>query len=676
MSRRSIIISIAIGLFLTILLSTWCYFNDSVIRSGLMISSLLPPIAYGGLVIFLLVLNPLLRRVRKGIALKGHEVAIILGIFLIACGIPGWGLTQMLTSQVMFPHHDQLTNASWKSENVIAYAPEEMLCDADGQEGADAVNGFVTGLATGDRHINPFSDIPWSAWGRPMRFWLPLCISFLVAIMGLAAVLNRQWSDHEQLPYPIVQFVSSMFPDEEGGLSQIFRNKLFIIGFSVAFLILLDNYLCRWFPDAFIPIKLRYDFSPAMKLLPIIIKGKGAMLFYPTVIMSVVGLAYFLPSDVSLSMWFAPWLYCLVAGIFATYGIELRSGKMMALSHEMFIFSGGYFAIMLMIAYTGRHFYWNTLKRSLGFKGGDDVPEYTVLGMRLFLIGALLFIIQLRLVGVPMLLGTIYAVFAFMVYIVVSRILAETGGYNIGTFVYPCVILWGMFGASFLGPGILVTLFMVSTVFLAAPGWCLMPFANQAFKLAEVTKDEKAPGRMLKWGIIAMLLAMAVSIPCTMYWQYDKGAMISSWPHTSSVYPFANTVEIVHTLKLQGFTEMAKPGTGLGGFANLRPSGPHIFSFVLTMVLALLVGFGRLKYTWWPIHPMVFIFLGSGAGMLMSFSFGLGFAIKALVTKYGGGRMYQECKPAMVGLVAGTLTGEFIPMLVGTIYYFSTGKTI
>ena len=121
---------------------------------------------------------------------------------------------------------------------------------------------------------------------------------------------------------------------------------------------------------------------------------------------------------------------------------------------------------------------------------------------------------------------------------------------------------------------------------------------------------------------------------------------------------------------------MAKPRPWLGGLANLRPSVPHLFSFALTAVLALLVAFGRLKYTWWPIHPMVFIFLGSGAGMLMSFSFGLGFAIKALVTKYGGGKMYQECKPAMVGLVAGTLTGEFIPMLVGTIYYFSTGKTI
>ncbi len=676
MSRRSIIISIVIGLTLTVLLNAWCYFNDSVIRTEMMISSLLPATAYGGLVVFLFVVNPLIRKARRGITLKGKEIAMIFGILLIACGIPGWGFTQMLTNMVMTPHHDQMTNASWKSENVLAYAPQEMLCDADGQDGADAVNGFVTGLATGDSHINPFRDIPWRAWVRPMKFWLPLSISFLVAVMGLAAVLNRQWSDHEQLPYPIVQFISSMFPDEEGGLSAIFKNKLFIAGFTLSFLILLDNYLCRWFPDSFIPIRLRYDFTPAMKILPIMVKGKGAMLFSPTVIMTVVGLAYFLPSDVSLSMWLAPWLYCLVAGIFATYGIELRSGKMMALSHELFIFSGGYFAIMLMIAYTGRHFYWNTLKRSLGFKSGEDIPEYTVLGMRLFLLGALLFIVQMRLVGVPLLLGAFYAMFAFMVYVVVSRILAETGAYDVGTFVYPCVLLWGIFGASFLGPSIMVTLFIISTVFLGAPGWCVMPFANQAFKLSEGTHDAKAPGRMLKWGTVAMLLAIAVSIPCTVYWQYDKGNIMNSWPHASAIYPFANTVDIVHTLKLQGFTEMAKPGTGLGALANLRPSFPHIMSFVLAAALALLVAFGRLKYTWWPIHPMVFIFLGSGAGMLMSFSFGLGFAIKTLVTKYGGGRMYQEFKPAMIGLVAGMLTGRFIPVLIGTIYYFTTGKTI
>jgi hypothetical protein len=154
-----------------------------------------------------------------------------------------------------------------------------------------------------------------------------MVLCFLVAVVGLAAVFHRQWCDHEQLPYPIVQFASSLLPDAQGRLSTIFRNRLFLIGFLFSFLLLFNNYLCRWFPNELIPVKFWLNFTPAIKLFPTVIHGKGGMLFSPQLIMTVIGLAYFLPSEASLSMWFGPWLYCVIAGIFATYGIEVRSSK-------------------------------------------------------------------------------------------------------------------------------------------------------------------------------------------------------------------------------------------------------------------------------------------------------------------------------------------------------------
>jgi hypothetical protein len=76
------------------------------------------------------------------------------------------------------------------------------------------------------------------------------------------------------------------------------------------------------------------------------------------------------------------------------------------------------------------------------------------------------------------------------------------------------------------------------------------------------------------------------------------------------------------------------------------------------------------------LHPVIFVFFGGHQGMRMSFSFGIGFLLKFLITKYGGGKMYQRCKPMMIGLIAGTLAAQFVPMVVGTIYYFITGKTL
>ena len=341
-----------------------CYFNDTVIRAGMMVSTLMPIVAYGSLVLFVLAVNPLLIRFRRGAALRGPEAAMILVLFLLACGIPGWGLVQLFPGTVMFPHHDARITPGWQEENILAVAPPQMLADVSKDE-SRALDGYVTGLAEGDQHISPLA-VPWNAWRRTFLFWGPLAVSMLIAVLGLAAVFHRQWSRHEQLPYPIPVFAHALLPDPSGKANPIFRNTLFWVGFLLSFLILMNNYMHRWWPQAVIPIPLRLNFSPLMKLFPLLVKGKGWLLFYPQILFPVVGLAYFLPSDVSASMCIAPFAYCLIGGIFAGYGIELRAGKMMALSIEPFIFAGGYFAILMMLLYTGRHYYWSTLRAGFG----------------------------------------------------------------------------------------------------------------------------------------------------------------------------------------------------------------------------------------------------------------------------------------------------------------------
>lgn len=652
-----------------------CYFNDNIVRSGNnTIQHLLPAVAYGGLVFLVLLVNPILRLLHRNFSLKKAEVAAILALFLVACGIPGWSFGEMFPGTVMFPHHDNRTTPAWSSMQILELAPEGALCDVSGPQGEEiALNGFVSGLGQGDNLIS-FSDIPWHAWKDPFLFWGPLVFAFLICVFGLATVFHKQWSSHEQLPYPIVQFASSLLPDSQGGLSPTFKNKLFIIGFSLAFFLLLNNYCCRIWPQYFIPIRLSFNMMPFGKLFPSILRGKGSLLFYPRIILTVVGLAYFLPSEASFSMWVGPWIYCLIGGIFAAYGTDLRAGKMMALVPEPFIFAGGYFGIFLVIFYTGRHFYWNTLKRALFIKAKDDIPDYAAFGMRLFLVGFGVFIILLHVAGVHWTVGLPYAIISVMVYTVVSRVLAETGAFEIGTYVYPCVILWGFFGAAALGPKVLLLLFMLSTVLLAAPGWCVMPFVNQALRLSDTNKN--SVGKTAKWGIVTMVVSILVCIPATLFWQYTKGANISNWPRSSSRYPFANAVEVLQTLRAQGLEEIALQRGGFEHLLNMNPDWALVATFVITAVLAVIVAFGRLKYTWWPLHPVIFIFFGGHQGMVMSAAFGMGFILKWAITKYGGGKMYQECKPLFVGLIAGMVAEIFLQMVVGASFYVITGTAL
>ena len=84
----------------------------------------------------------------------------------------------------------------------------------------------------------------------------------------------------------------------------------------------------------------------------------------------------------------------------------------------------------------------------------------------------------------------------------------------------------------------------------------------------------------------------------------------------------------------------------------------------------------RLRFAWWPLHPCIFIFFGGDQSVKMSFSFGVGFLLKWLITRFGGGRLYQTCKPLFIGLIAGTVAGQLVPMLISAIHFACTGQRI
>jgi len=87
----------------------------------------------------------------------------------------------------------------------------------------------------------------------------------------------------------------------------------------------------------------------------------------------------------------------------------------------------------------------------------------------------------------------------------------------------------------------------------------------------------------------------------------------------------------------------------------------------------LLLGSLRLRYPWWPLHPVVL--LGYGAWTMGKFgaSFLLGWAIKTAIMRLGGPKAYQQGRHFMMGVIAGDLFGGLIYILTNYIYYLVTG---
>jgi uncharacterized membrane protein YGL010W len=90
--------------------------------------------------------------------------------------------------------------------------------------------------------------------------------------------------------------------------------------------------------------------------------------------------------------------------------------------------------------------------------------------------------------------------------------------------------------------------------------------------------------------------------------------------------------------------------------------------------LVLGMSFLRLRYSWWPLHPVLFLFWGHYAVAIFTWSFLTGWLIKYLIVKFGGGRVYQNLKPAFIGVIVGDLCGGMLFIVIGTLRFWWTGR--
>ncbi len=790
MTKRSIFI----GLVCAVLLAVITYFNDMVMRGTFLVGNYLPVAVFGSLILFLLAVNPLLRKLSRRLPLSGRELAVIIALVLFTCYLPGRGLLHFFSTAVMLPHHHLRTKPSWQNEPTalthgdvlnwqrleqalasegaapplaalqqavqaameedepdarhegeenwallaalnrvieqtglglqpdltdaltlspyarellgrdrelltdedrqtinrgvvdalladvvvphrlgpVARAPARMLADVS-RDSTRVLDGFVTGLAQGEAKI-PYSDVPWQAWTRALLFWMPLIVTVCAMVVGLGLVLHRQWATHEHLPYPTVEFAQSLLPDDDSGWSPVMRSRLFWLGAAVVLAIHMNNYACVWWPDNLIKIKTQFQFEPLLKLFPVLERGGAWGIFTPVIIFTAVGFAYFLATDVSLSLGVAPYLYCLIVGVLAGYGVTVGGG-MLRVSLDSSFYAGSYFGMFAVLLYTGRHYYLSALRRGVGMQARDEIEPSAIWGVRLFLVTAVLFIFQLHLVGMDWQLSLLYMLGMLVIFTVISRLLAEAGVFFVHSYFYPCALIWAFMGARAAGPNQLLVLAMISGLLLIDPREAMMPFAMSGIHLVDSVKLRI--GKTTVWGMVALVLGFVIATPVIIHLQYQRGAILSSdsWSANAvPTFPYDVNVQMTRRLEAQGALDRAYTVSGWERFTEMDPDGEFLIGFAAMFAMVILFSFLRYRFAKWPLHPLIFLVLGTYQSRHLAFSFLLGYFIKSAVTRHGGAGLYRKLKPLMIGLIAGEMLAAIIPVVIGAIYYAVQGE--
>ena len=647
-------------------------YHDNIRQAGpLMIGNHLPGGAVTYLVFVGLVWNGIAGRISPRLALSQKELAVVLCSTFVACFPPTSGLCRYLQRTILFAWYHLPGHTAWSEFGLFDLIrpelfPEPYIGNGIPQPGdADYVayqtvyQGYFLGLGTGSHSIS-LLDVPFRAWLQPLAYWAPLVFLMAVCCLSLLLVVHRQWAHHEQLSYPLAQVTSSFCRRSDGlpGIPDVFRNRLFWAGFVPVLLLYSLEFLGVKYPSQFPSVReilpsLRSWWLPINTTNPIITRAPnwwsvcGQSLFF-----TVVGVAYFTSAEISLTMGLNTIILVLVGILYyRVAGSPVTYGEMSNLR------AGSYLGYTLILLYTGRAYFRTILRRAFLPRGSDASlrpdDDAAVLAARMLVIAFAGVIITFHRMGLGWTQALLYASLLLMLYFIFTRILCETGIPFLSPDWSPNVLLRSLLGPEVFGTRGLVMGEWIHAAIAHDPRENLMPYAAMGTKVAD--DNGVRLRRVYAILLVSVAIALVVAFVSTTYTQYNVGGM-SADPYaakTPVVSAFDRCARMFQEMADIGVLKAASEGSFWSRLHLCHAEPAPLRAFFVGIALVVAFSVVRFRYSRFPLHPILFLVWGSWATSATWLSFLIGWFVKTLITRLGGGGAYQRLKPLFVGLIAG-----------------------
>ncbi len=528
--------------------------------------------------------------------------------------------------------------------------------------------------------------IPWKAWWPSIKLWGGLALLLGLGALGLSLVVHPQWARRELLAYPVPKFVNEIIQRSPGRwLPDVAGTWMFWIGFGVVFLIHLINGLNVWFPDrVFIKIPLMVDMGSLRSLFPTLATAPNSWaLFFPRLYPSVMAFAFFLTTEVSLSLGVSLVVWAIFTGTLVSNGVSFYGGWSQANPMNTLWF-GSWLGIGLVVLYTGRRHYASVARASIGLRHSAETPAYSVWGARLLVLCVLASVALLGHAGLDWVLALPLVGVILLIFLVIARVNAETGVFFVQTNWLPMAMLTAVFGMQAVGPTAYIVMAIASFAVVADPREAIMPYLTNGLQImdsagASAGPQEKAarglPQRVVPWQALVIVAGLAITIVSVLYWQYNRGlATHDSFARDAvGTMAFDRLSEQVSNLEATGGLQQSMLVSGWQRLTHLQPNTDALWWIGLGTALVVGCTLARLRLSWWPLHPVMFVFWGTYPCNQFAFSFLCGWLVKWGVTKVGGARAYHRIKPLMVGIISGELSAGLAWMIAGAVWFACTG---
>jgi hypothetical protein len=544
-------------------------------------------------------------------------------------------------------------------------------------EGGRADPFVVDTLLEGRSRSNQLSvgALPLREWWPTIRLWGSVAMLLAVAALCLALIVHHQWSKRELLPYPIARFITEAAERQpSSAVPDVAKSKLFWVGFATLVLVHLVNGTHAWFNE--IPeIPRKFEFWPLQQIFPNAVRVSGQYgWFAPTVYVSVIAFSFFLSTSVSFSLGISHVLFFIFGATLLANGVSLDAAAGGVGKSGMMRF-GAYLGVALIIAYVGRRYYKNVILAALGRVRSQETPVYAVWaarGLGVAIVGAT---VALSTSGLSLFFSALFVLLCLVTFVVMTRIVTETGAFFIQTSWAPGEVLTAVFGFEALGPTTFVLLWVASVMLIVDPREMFMPFFANGLKMAD-RKDGTPPSRLGVAQLGVVVCGFAVAGLVTLYLQYNHSVtqVGNDWGTTRlPVLAFDPFAQQLAESGAKGTLGTATHASGLEKLGLIDPEPGALMWLGIGFLLVGVTAAARLRLPWWPLHPVAFLVWDTYPIIMFGPSFLLGWIVKASVIGTTGLRGYHAVRPLMVGVIAGELLSGLFWMLVGALYFFITG---
>ena len=666
MSPRSIILGFLGAAFIVL----GGYYTNVAYQMQPFVGGLLPVMAFAPLVVWVLAINPLLRwlHVRP---FRPGELATMALLVLVACSLPGRGLLNRFSRLTAMPVVHSQKHPGWQKQGVLGLVPPRMLAN-DSRPGP-AIDAFLEGNPRRETAWLPPSDVPWAAWRGPMLTWVPMILLFALASICIAFIVHWQWTRHEQLRYPLAEFTACLLGGTDPDAPRpILRQRLFWYGLIAMAVLHTINGLGAWYEESFLRVPLVFDFSAIAKAWPDIQKGHGWWgVCWPKIWPTIIALCFFVSTEICLSVGVSQFLGLAASMLLVHWGVQLSHSYVDG-GFWMWQRAGSSLAVAAFLLYIGRRYYGQVLRGALGLATDGGTPRSAVWAGRGLILSIAALTALLVGLGVNALLALALVVLVLVVYLVVARISAEFGLYLIQIQWVPIGVLAGLLGVRAIGPAPMAIMALVALMFCFQPQENLLAFLVNGLRIADRTKQVRVERTF--WPVVVVFVVLlAVAIPFSLWVDYNVGAGTGWDARRTSSYTFETMVTHCQDLRASGEYDAVTASNSWRRLADISPSGLFLAAAGAGFAVVALFYFLRIRFTWWPLHPILFLLWNTNATADFFISFLVGFGLKKTLLGLGGHPLHEKAKGFMVGVIAGELLMALLWTAHAGVYRWVTG---